>query len=139
MTRYRAENLDQVILNYRLRRSAVSFTKTAHGRVNAELVASIIDRWKPGQPFVPTPEQRQQADAAIAACDKPSAPHAIESAYHCRVGRELLRGRQWRRALRHYGSAMKSDWKNRTAYLGMASAVLHYGAEPKLIMRNSSK
>jgi hypothetical protein len=131
MARHQAVNLPDVLLHYRLRRSSVSFTKTAHGRINAELVAKIIDRWKPGEPFEATPEERREADEAIAACGKPSPVNRIESAYHCRVGRELLRGRQWRRALRHYAAAAKSDWQNRMAYLGIACSLLHYGAEPQ--------
>ncbi len=129
MTKYKAANLPEVLLNYRLRRSAVSFTRSAHGRINAELVARIIDRWKPGQPFAPTADERRDADIAIAMCNGSTPPNQTESAYHCRVGRELLRGRQWRRALRHYSLAARSDWQNRVAYIGMGCAILHYGAE----------
>jgi hypothetical protein len=131
MTKYKAANLSDVLLSYRLRRSAISFTKAAHGRINAGLVAKIIDNWKPGAPFEATAEQRAQADAAIAACNGSSSQKQIESAYHCRVGRELLRGRQWSRALRHYNTAAKNDWQNRMAYLGIACALLHYGGEPR--------
>ena len=130
MTRYRAANLSEVLLSYRLRRSAVSFTKTAHGRINAELVAKIIDHWKPGEPFEPTLDERRDADIAIVMCNGSVPPNQLESTYHCRVGRELLRGRQWRRAFRHYSAAAKQDWKNRLAYMGMACAILHYGGEP---------
>lgn len=130
MTCHKAANLPDVLLNYRLRRSAISFTKAAHGRINAGLVAQIIDGWKPGEPFQATAEQRREADAAIAACSGSSSASQIESAYHCRVGRELLRGQQWSRALRHYATAMRNDWRNRMAYLGMISSMLHYGAEP---------
>ena len=115
MTRYKAANLPDVLLSYRLRRAAISFTKAAHGRINAELVAKIIDNWKPGQPFQASAEQRADADAAIAACNGCSSKSQIESAYHCRGGRELLRGGQWRRARRHYTTAAKTDWQNRMA------------------------
>jgi hypothetical protein len=127
MTRYRAANLPQVLLNYRLCRSAVSFTKTAHGRINAELVARIIDRWKTGEPFAPTAEERKTADIEIAAHQNPPTPGQLDAAYHIRVGRELLRGRKWQRALRHYFTAGKRDPWNRMAYVGMTAALLHMG------------
>jgi hypothetical protein len=44
------------------------------------------------------------------------------------VGRELLRGRQWRRAAGHYLSAIRRrplDW---LPYAGLAAAALHKGA-----------
>jgi glycosyltransferase involved in cell wall biosynthesis len=127
MTRYRAANLPQVMLKYRLCRSAVSVTKSAHGRINAELVAKIIDRWHPGEPFEPTAAERAAADDAIARTQRPIAKQKMEAAYHCRVGRELLRGRQWGRALRHYATAVKGDALNRRCYIGMIAAVLHLG------------
>jgi glycosyltransferase involved in cell wall biosynthesis len=130
MTRYQAANLPDVLLSYRLRRSAISFTKSAHGRINAELVAKMIQDWKPGAPFQASAEQRALADAAIAACEGVASGTQMESAYQCRVGRELLRGREWQRARRHYANAAKTDWRNRMAYLGMICSLLHYGAEP---------
>jgi glycosyltransferase involved in cell wall biosynthesis len=129
MTKYRAANLPDVLLNYRLCRGGVSLTKLAHGQINAKLVAAMIDRWKPGQPFAPTPEERKSADEEIARCDASTTPAKIESAYQMRLGRELLRGRNWSRARRHYMNAIRSDPKNRRAYLGLAAAWLHAGAE----------
>jgi len=129
MTRHQAANLPEVLLNYRLRRSAISFHKTEHGRINAQLVAKIIDGWKPGQMFEATPEQRREADAAVAACGQSTPANRVEAAYHCRVGRELLRGRQWRRALGHFAAAAKSDWQNRMAYIGIICSMLHYGGQ----------
>ncbi|MDB5295179.1 MAG: glycosyltransferase, partial [Phycisphaerales bacterium] len=67
MTRGRVENLPAVVLKYRLRRGAVSGQFKDHGRVNAELVKAVIDRWRPGEPFAATPAERAAADAAIAA------------------------------------------------------------------------
>jgi glycosyltransferase involved in cell wall biosynthesis len=130
MTRYRAANLPDVLLHYRLRRGGISLSKLVHGQINARLVAKIIDRWRPGEEFAPTAEERSAADAAIAASQGTSTPSKIESAYQARVGRELLRGRQWGRALRHYGSAIRSDFTNRNAYAGLAAALLHVGGEP---------
>jgi glycosyltransferase involved in cell wall biosynthesis len=127
MTHYRAANLPDVLLNYRLCRSAVSFTKTAHGRINAQLVAKIIDRWKPGQPFAPTTEERAAADHSIENTQMAIDKKRIEAAYHCRVARELLRGRQWRRAFGHYATAIKTDPGNRKGYAGLAAALLHVG------------
>ena len=127
MTRHRAANLPQVLLNYRLCRSAVSFTKTAHGRINAELVARIIDRWHEGEPFAPTPQERNFADAEIAEHQDVPSPGQLDSAYHIRVGRELLRGRKWQRAFRHYFTAGKSDHLNRMVYVGMVCALFHMG------------
>jgi hypothetical protein len=43
------------------------------------------------------------------------------------VGRELLRGRNWQRALRHYFTAGKNDHWNKMVYAGMAAALLHVG------------
>jgi glycosyltransferase involved in cell wall biosynthesis len=127
MTRYRAANLPQLMLNYRLRRNAVSFTKTAHGRINAELVARIIDRWKEGEPFAPTDEERRAADAEIAKCQAASNDARLSAAYHIRVGRELLRGRQWQRAFHHYATAGKTDRWNKMVYIGILCAILHVG------------
>jgi glycosyltransferase involved in cell wall biosynthesis len=131
MSKYRAANLRDVVLNYRLRRSAISFTKAGHGRVNAELVARIIDRWEPGQPFAPNQDERLAADLALAMCGGKDSPVEIEAAYHLRLGRELLRGRQWRRAFGHYFTAAKSDPWTRMAYIGMACALIHYGGAPR--------
>ena len=128
MTRYRAANLPQVLLNYRLCRSAVSFTKAAHGTINADLVARIIDRWKQGEPFAPTPEERRAADTEIAEYQTAPNPGQLDAAYHIRVGRELLRGRKWQRAFRHYFAAGKNDPWNRMVYAGMVCALLHIGA-----------
>jgi glycosyltransferase involved in cell wall biosynthesis len=136
MTRHRAANLTDVLLHYRLRRSAISFTKTAHGRINAQLVAKMIDQWKPGMPFEPTPEQLAEARSKIELCTENASNSRQESAYHCRVGRELLRGRAWSRAIHHYTAAVKSDWKNRMGYIGIACGLLHYGGEPQMIESN---
>ena len=130
MSKYQAANLPDVVLNYRLRRSAISFTKAGHGRVNAELVATIIDRWEPGQPFAPNQDERLAADLAIAMCGGQDNPVEIEAAYHLRLGRELLRGRQWKRAFNHYFTAAKSDPWGRMAYIGIVCALIHYGGAP---------
>jgi hypothetical protein len=130
MTRYRAANLPEVMLNYRLCRGGVSLTKLAHGQVNARLVATIIDRWKPGEPFAATAEERKAADDEIANSQESATPTRIESAYQARLGRELLRGRQWKRAFRHYARSLQSDHFNKKAYVGMAAALLHLGSEP---------
>jgi glycosyltransferase involved in cell wall biosynthesis len=129
MTRYRAENLPDVLLHYRLCRSSVSLVRLAHGQANARLVSRMIDRWEPGDDFAPTPEERRIADAEIARCLDPAPACKIESAYQYRVARELLRGRQWRRALRHYTNAIRSDYSNKKAYAGFIAAILHLGGE----------
>ncbi len=130
MTTYRAANLPDVLLHYRLCRSSVSLVRLAHGQANARLVARMIDRWQPGEDFVPTEEERRIAEREIARCSEPVPPQKIESAYQSRVARELLRGRQWRRALQHYRNAIRSDQFNRKAYLGVVAALLHIGGEP---------
>jgi len=90
----------------------------------------MIDRWQPGEHFVPSAEERRIADAEIARCLDPAPACKIESAYQYRVARELLRARQWRRALRHYTSAIRSDRSNKKAYAGLLAALLHLGGEP---------
>lgn len=130
MTRHRAANLPDVLLHYRIGRGGVSLTKLAHGQINARLVATIIDRWKPGEEFAPTAEERRQADNAIVQCRQMVGPRKIESVYQARLGRELLRGRQWRRALRHYLTALRNDYRNQKAIAGIAAALFHLGAEP---------
>jgi glycosyltransferase involved in cell wall biosynthesis len=127
MTKFRAANLDDVLLNYRLTRGAVSFAKKDHGRFNAELVATKIDHWKPGQPFTATAEQRAATNAAIKASAKPASQAKAEAAYQIRLGRELLRGRQWSRAAGHYATAARNDFLNRMAYMGLACAMFHLG------------
>ena len=116
-----------MVLNYRLRRSSISLTKAAHGRVNAELVATIIDRWLPGEPFQPTTDERVTADLAIAMCGGPTSPVKAELAYQLRVGRELLRGKQWKRAFHHYWMAAKQDPLNALAYAGLVCSIIHFG------------
>jgi glycosyltransferase involved in cell wall biosynthesis len=127
MTKYKAANLPEVLLHYRLTRGAVSFAKKDHGRVNAELVASMIDHWKPGLRFEATPEQRRAADAAIDASATRVSAAKAEAAYEIRIGRELLRGRQWSRAAAHYASAARKDFLNRMAYAGIVCAMLRVG------------
>jgi hypothetical protein len=94
------------------------------------LVARIVDRWQEGEPFEATVDERREADEAIAASQLPQPPGRMEAAYHCRLGRELLRGRQWRRAIRHYTAAVKGDPWNRIAYAGMVYSMLHLGGGP---------
>ncbi len=130
MTRFKAANLPDVLLNYRLTRGAVSFARKDHGRINAELVATMIDYWKPGQPFAATPEQRKAANAAISASAAPVTAGRAEAAYQIRLGRELLRGRQWARAASRYATAVRNDPTNRMAYAGMVCAMLHVGGVP---------
>jgi glycosyltransferase involved in cell wall biosynthesis len=130
MTRYRAANLPDVLLHYRICRGGVSLTKLAHGQINARLVAAIIDRWKPGDEFALTAQERRQADDAIVQSRQMVGPRKIESVYQARLGRELLRGRQWRRALRHYLTALRNDYRNKKAIAGVAAALFHLGGEP---------
>ncbi len=131
MTRYHAANLPDVLLNYRLSRGAVSFAKKDHGQINRELVAKIIDHWQPGEPFVPTPEERRAADQAIEASSRRISPAKAEAFYQRRIGREFLRGRNWQSARRHYLAAARSDPWNYIAYAGAVSAPLHIGGAPK--------
>jgi glycosyltransferase involved in cell wall biosynthesis len=130
MTTHRAVNLPDVLLHYRLCRSSVSLVRLAHGQANARLVSKMIDRWQPGEAFVPTAGERDIADQEIAACQAPVPASKIESAYQSRVARELLRGREWRRALRHYWNAIRSNPFNQKAYAGVIAAILHIGGEP---------
>jgi glycosyltransferase involved in cell wall biosynthesis len=130
MTRYRAANLPEVVLKYRLRPGAVSGAFKDFGRVNAELVRKIIDRWKPGEPFAATPQERAEADALIAASHKKVGPRDVAATYHCRRGRELLRGARWGRALLAYGRAALATPLRAEVYKGMGAALLHAGAAP---------
>jgi hypothetical protein len=128
MTRFRAVNLPGVVLDYRVRRGAISVKQKTHGTANAGLVATIIDRWQPGQPFRATDEERRAADAAIEHSTRAVTAGKIESAYQCRIGRELLRGRQWRRARRHYVLAARSDPLSKMPYAGWICGLLGIGA-----------
>ncbi len=130
MTRYRAANIPEVLLHYRLRRGGVSLTHLSSGQVNARLVATIIDRWKPGEPFVATPAERHAADLLITQDQARADGNQIESAYQMRLGRELLRGREWTRAFRHFLFAVHSSRTNTKAYKGLVAAMLHLGGEP---------
>lgn len=131
MSGHRAANLPDVLLTYRIRRGAMSLQNAAHGLVHAGLVAKVIDRWQPGQPFAATAAERAAADAEIAAIvARQRTPSAIEAAYHRRVGRELLRGRQWGPAARHYATAARLAPLEKAAYLGLAAAALRRGGAP---------
>ncbi|HEX8912113.1 MAG TPA: glycosyltransferase [Humisphaera sp.] len=130
MTTYRAENLPEVVLKYRLRRGAVSGAFKDHGRVNAELVRTVLDRWGPGQPFAATPEERAAADARIAAGSRAVTAKDAVATYHCRRGRELLRGARWGKAVAAYTRAAMATPTRTEAYKGLAAAVLRAGAAP---------
>jgi glycosyltransferase involved in cell wall biosynthesis len=134
MSRYRAINLPEVILHYRLRRGAVSVTRKDHGRVNAQLVAEMINQWRPGQALAPTQDQRRAADAAITASRRPITSAEVEAMYQCRVARELLRGRQWFRAAQHYADATRHNRWDWLPYAGILCALLRIGGtqEPRL-------
>jgi glycosyltransferase involved in cell wall biosynthesis len=127
MSRYRAINLPEVILHYRLRRGAVSVTRKDHGRVNAQLVAEMIAQWRPGQPLAPTQDQRRSADAAISASRRPITSAEVEAMYQCRVARELLRGRQWLKAAQHYADATRHNRWDWLPYAGILCALLRIG------------
>jgi glycosyltransferase involved in cell wall biosynthesis len=142
MTRCRAANLPEVVLRYRLRPRGVCVEFKDHGRINAELVAKVIDRWKPGQPFRATQGERTEADARIARTTRRLGPSAVKSVYHCRVGRELLRGGRWAMALKSYARAVFHRPWSAVPYVGMAAACLrvragesyrapYVGAEPR--------
>lgn len=128
MTAGRAANLPAVLLRYRIRRSAVSGTAADRGRLNAVRVAERIDRWKPGEPWNAIDAGDAGSASAPAAADRKPTPEQIEARYHSRVGRELLRGRQWRRAAGAYLSAIRRQPLDWTAYAGLAAAALHKGA-----------
>jgi glycosyltransferase involved in cell wall biosynthesis len=128
MTRRRAANLPEVVMKYRLRPDGVSSEFRAHGRVNAGLVAKVINRWKPGEPFRATERERAEADARIARARRPAGERARRATYHCRVGRELLRGGRWGGAARSYGRAALDRPLSVTPYLGLVAASLRVGA-----------
>jgi hypothetical protein len=130
MTRYRAANLPEVVLRYRLRRGAVSGAFKDHGRVNAELVRRVIDRWRPGEPFAATPAERAAADAQIADGATRVTARGAASTYHCRCGRELLRGARWGRAMAAYARAASARRRGWRRTRGWAAAVLRAGAVP---------
>ncbi len=132
MSKYRAMNLPEVVLNYRVRRGAVSVTRKDHGRVNALLVATMIDQWEPGKSLGATFDQRRAADAAIEASRRAITREEVEAMYQCRIGRELLRGRQWRAAVRHYAEAARNDRWDWLPYVGIICAFLRIGGVNEL-------
>ena len=135
MTKYKAHTLPEVVLKYRLRRGAVSGQFKDHGRVNAALVGRMVERWKPGQPFAATAEERSAADAEIAAGAKAVGPNDAASTYHCRRGRELLRGARWGQAMAAYARALAGTPTRVEAYKGLAAATLRAGAAPAHLRR----
>jgi glycosyltransferase involved in cell wall biosynthesis len=127
MSKYHAATLPKVVLRYRLVRSGMSSMKKEQGLRVAELVANLIDQTPSGTLLRPTDEQRRQVGARPTAPPRSTAPREIEAAYRLRIGRELLRGRQWSRAAVEYLVAAKNkpfDWH---AYAGLACALLHHG------------
>src|SRR5688500_15993037 len=128
MTRRRAANLPEVVMKYRLRPDAISCEFSGHGRINARLVAKMIRRWKPGEPFRATDVERAEADARIARTPRGEGDRAVRATYHCRVGRELLRGGRWGGAARSYARAVVDRPWSPTPYLGLAAASLRVGA-----------
>ena len=130
MTKYRAANLPEVVLKYRLRQGAVSGQFKDHGRVNAALVGKIKARWKPGESFASTAEERAAAEAEIGASATKVGPRDAASTYHCRCGRELLRGARWGKAIAAYTRAALGTPTRMEAYKGLAAAVLRAGSAP---------
>jgi glycosyltransferase involved in cell wall biosynthesis len=128
MTKYKAATLPEVVLKYRLRRGAVSGQFKDHGRVNAALVGKLVERWRPGDPLAATAEERAAADTEIAAGAKAVGPNDAASTYHCRCGRELLRGARWGRAMAAYAKAAAGTPMRLEAYKGLAAAALRAGA-----------
>jgi glycosyltransferase involved in cell wall biosynthesis len=132
MTRHRAANLPEVVLRYRLRPDAVCCAFRDHGQANADLVAKVINRWKPGEPFAATVRERAEADARIARASgrlgTSAGTRVVRSIYHCRVGRELLRGARWGGAARSYARAVLDRPWSMTPYLGLVAASLRLGA-----------
>jgi glycosyltransferase involved in cell wall biosynthesis len=128
MTRRRAANLPEVVLRYRLRPDAVCCAFRDHGRANARLVAEVIDRWRPGEPFRATARERARADARIARAAGRIDTRLVRAIYHCRVGRELLRGGRWGGAAKSYARAVLDRPCSVAPYMGLAAASLRVGA-----------
>ena len=129
MSRYRAENLPEVVLKYRLRRDAVCSRHRESGRVYARLVALMIDRSTPGQPFEPTPAELQWARTEVerlkAAGEE--SPRQAQAVYWQRIGRELLRGNQFVRAAGAFARAAWLAPLHWWSYAGIACALLRVG------------
>jgi glycosyltransferase involved in cell wall biosynthesis len=128
MSKYTAATLPKVVLRYRLVRSGMSSMRKQQGLQNSAMIADMIDRAIPGQLLRPTPEQRRLAGIKPNGIDPTITPADVESSYHLRLGRELLRGRQWSRAAAEYLLAAKSkpfDWQ---AYAGLACSIVRKGA-----------
>lgn len=128
MTRHRAANLPATVLQYRLRPDAVCTEFKDHGRINAELVARIIDRWHPGVPFEATSKERAEADDMIRRTARQRGMRSVQSTYHCRIGRELLRGSRWFSAAAAYARAASWQPWRLLPYAGLIAACLHLGA-----------
>jgi hypothetical protein len=103
--------------------------------VNAALVGRLVGRWRPGQPFAATADERAAADAEIAAGAKAIGPNDAASTYHCRCGRELLRGARWGRAMAEYAKAAVGTPTRLEAYKGLAAATVRAGAAPADLRR----
>ncbi len=136
MSRYQAANMPEVLLRYRLRVGSVCTAYQGHGAANATAVARIIDRWKKGEPFVATSQERAAAERAIAR-HHGLPPRKAQSIYLCRTGRELLRGKKWSAAAAAYGRAALLRPLGTAPYVGLAAAMFRQGGTPPLKPTNS--
>lgn len=130
MTRYKAATVPEVVLRYRLRRGASSGAFQDHGNVNKELIRQRMKTWKPGESFSVTADDRAEADRKIVKGNSVWGANAVESAYHCRCGREYLRGARWAQAMAAYARAIPLKPLQVTPYRGIAAALLRVGAAP---------
>ncbi|QOV88820.1 glycosyltransferase family 2 protein [Humisphaera borealis] len=128
MSRFRAATLPDVVLQYRLRREAVSGVFKDHGYANAQLVRRIMERWQPGEPFAATAQERAEADARIAVSSRRRSARQAMGAYFCRVGRECLRGSRWSGAAIAYLKAAAYEPMNLDGYRGLVAAALRMGS-----------
>ena len=98
----------------------------------------LIARWNPGEVFAATPAERADVETEIARSVQKITPRGARATYHCRVGRELLRGRNWKAAWGEYARAATFSPLRLEAYKGIVAATLHVGAAKTELPRQAA-
>lgn len=124
MLKYRAANLPEVLLLYRITRSAVS-TKNRRAQLKSQAVVCRIIR-RANDTGCVTLIDHDHLSPPWSQSDNAS-KRGIESVYQARRGRALLRGRRWSEAARAYCLSIRSEPIQWLAYSGLVRAWVRAG------------
>jgi hypothetical protein len=106
---------------------AVSTKKFARQRKNEGILKRAWKRSLAGCEYHILEEERRLLLPEEQAMSQKQNDALIASHYHNRVGRALLRGRNWHMARKHYISSARKRPAQFLAYFGVVRSILHIG------------